>query len=177
VWSIVDLHNAQRSLNMEGWSDCGSGCPAVLEFTNQALTRIKPTAFDSTGLTHVTVLDLSFNQLTTMPVRVFDKLTALASLFLDGNKLTTMPVGVFDRLTALSTLRLPLASQFECFVSLPSSVTVYTSSDVVADRESYNALPRCGECGQEIEEGGPLLTICSTSLRCHTDTTVAVTDT
>jgi Leucine-rich repeat (LRR) protein len=133
------------------------------------ITSIDAGAFDTTGLQHVTFLDVSANQLTTLPAGVFDALTALfkldvsanqltslpagafdklvnlASLSLDGNQLTSLPAGVFDILTSLTTLRVPLASRFECFVSLPSSATVYTSSGVAADKNAYDELPRCGE--------------------------------
>jgi hypothetical protein len=132
-------------LSKTGWSDCGLGCPTSLSFHNLTITSIDAGALDTTGLQHVTVLDLSFNQLTSLPVGVFDKLINLNSLSLDSNQLTTMPAGVFDLLTSLTTLRLPLASQFECFVSIPSSAAVYTSPGVAANITAYDELPRCSE--------------------------------
>jgi Leucine-rich repeat (LRR) protein len=154
---------------MAGPAGCGSGCPTRLSFNDLGLTSIDAGAFGTTGLQHVTSLDLSINQLTNLPSGTFDKLTGLVSLTLHGNQLTSLPAGTFDKLTglvtlslegnqltslpagifdilsSLTTLRLPSASQFECFVSLPSSVMVYTSPGVGAEKTAYDELARCGE--------------------------------
>ena len=57
------------------------------------------------GLTSLTSLDLSYNDLATLPDDVFDGLTSLtASLDLSYNDLATLPDDVFDGLTSLEQL-------------------------------------------------------------------------
>ena len=52
------------------------------------------------------LLDLGFNDLTTLPPDVFEGLSDLVDLRLVGNDLNTLPDGVFDGLSALETLGL-----------------------------------------------------------------------
>ena len=63
---------------------------------------------DFAGLTSLTFLNLSGNNLTTskLPSNIFSGLSALRSLRLGGNDLTTLPVGIFSGLSALRSLRL-----------------------------------------------------------------------
>jgi hypothetical protein len=63
--------------------------------------------------------------------------------------LTGLPAGAFDQLTSLQKLFLPAASQFQCFVTIPSGVTVHLMSGPVSDVGAYDSLPRCGERGKK----------------------------
>lgn len=56
------------------------------------------------GLTNLQWLDLSGNQLTTLPVDLFAGLINLRTLYLSNNRLTTLLVGLFTELTNLQTL-------------------------------------------------------------------------
>ena len=51
-------------------------------------------------------LDFYFNRLRTLPVSIFEDLTALATLDLGTNRLTTLPAGIFNNNRALTTLDL-----------------------------------------------------------------------
>ena len=44
------------NLGMTGPSDCGIGCPAVLDISMQGITSIDPGAFNTTGLQSVEIL-------------------------------------------------------------------------------------------------------------------------
>ena len=59
---------------------------------------------DFSGLTALTVLDLSNNQLGNLPEDIFSDLTGLRDLYLDNNQLSNLPAGVFSGLTTLATL-------------------------------------------------------------------------
>ena len=59
---------------------------------------------DFDGLTGLTVLKLSGNNLTTLPDGIFDDLTSLIELNLYRNDLTSLPNGIFDNLTSLTDL-------------------------------------------------------------------------
>ena len=52
------------------------------------------------------VLDLSYNGLTNLTVRVFEGLSSLQRLYLYNNQLTTLPAGVFEGLSSLQGLEL-----------------------------------------------------------------------
>ena len=70
------------------------------------------------GLTALTLLGVQNGVLRTLPAGVFEPLTALAVLELSSNNLTTLPAGVFDGLTALTSLRL----NFNPLTTLPAGV-------------------------------------------------------
>ena len=80
------------------------------------ITELKPGDFD--GLTNLTELRLSQNELSSLPENIFDQLTNLTDLKLYSNQLSTLPDGVFDQLTNLAELAL---SDNE-LTSLPSGV-------------------------------------------------------
>ena len=75
-----------------------------LDLADEGITAIAEGDFD--GLTALTNLRLSGNDLSTLPAGVFDELTELTDLRLDGNDLSTLPAGVFDELTELTDLSL-----------------------------------------------------------------------
>ena len=75
-----------------------------LDLADEGITAIAEGDFD--GLTALTNLRLSGNDLSTLPAGVFDELTELTDLSLAGNDLSTLPAGVFDELTELTDLRL-----------------------------------------------------------------------
>nr|ABB21160.1 variable lymphocyte receptor A [Eptatretus stoutii] len=68
------------------------------------LSSLSAKAFHS--LSSLTFLDLSYNQLQTLPVGVFDHLVNLDKLYLRQNQLRSLPRGVFDSLTKLTYLTL-----------------------------------------------------------------------
>ncbi|HKR12419.1 MAG TPA: COR domain-containing protein [Pyrinomonadaceae bacterium] len=74
-----------------------------------------------TGLTNLTSLSLSGNQLTSLPVEI-TRLTNLTSLDLSGNQLTSLPVEI-ARLTNLTSLNL----SFNHLTSLPVEITRLTN--------------------------------------------------
>ena len=82
---------------------------------------------DFAGLTGLTSLNLSNNEITTLPANIFSGLSALETLRLDDNQLSTLPSGIFAGLTSLTTLNLsgnPLTSlPTGIFDDLPSTVT------------------------------------------------------
>ena len=66
-------------------------------------------ATDFEGLTGLTTLDLSYNQISELPGGVFDDLTALTTLDLSANRIDLWSSDIFDNLTALTTLNLKQA--------------------------------------------------------------------
>ena len=86
------------------------------------------------GLTTLTSLVLSYNELTTLPADVFDGLTSLTDLSLSGNDLATLPDDVFEPLTALTDLALrdnPGALFAPEAVALPDDGTVSNGGGTV----------------------------------------------
>ena len=74
------------------------------------------------------VLDLSNKGIQSLPVGVFDGLTALRDLRLDGNKLTSLPAGVFSGLIALKVLYLQGNGELSCvpmLAALRSRLSTY----------------------------------------------------
>ena len=106
---VQDLLLAELS----GVSDCAdvtgahldtiSAALSTLDLNDKSITALKPNDF--AGL-DVTTLDLGNNQLTTLPLGVFDGLSNLSTLSLNDNRLTALPLGIFDGLSNLSTLSL-----------------------------------------------------------------------
>ena len=73
-----------------------------MSFSDLGITALA--AGDFAGLTEVTILYLSRNELTTLPAGVFAGLTSLRTLGLLKNQLTVLPAGVFDGLTSMRVL-------------------------------------------------------------------------
>ena len=61
---------------------------------------------DFAGLTGVTTIVLSYNELGTLPANLFSGLTSLGALWLDGTELTSLRADTFSGLTALTYLTL-----------------------------------------------------------------------
>ena len=74
----------------------------VLDLQYQEISTLKPGDFG--GLTGLTLLILSGNSLTSLPHGIFDDLAALESLWLDFNPISAIPPRVFDNSTALTKL-------------------------------------------------------------------------
>ena len=74
----------------------------ISRFTNIKMLKVG----DFSGLTALTTLDLSENQLSTLPDGIFDDLTALNTLELNDNQLSTLPEDIFGNLTQLQILQL-----------------------------------------------------------------------
>nr|AIO08259.1 variable lymphocyte receptor C [Petromyzon marinus] len=88
-------------------ADVPTGIPASterLQLTYNQLTAVPVNAFKA--LARLTYLSLNDNKLPSLPVGVFDQLKNLNELRLDFNKLTSLPLGVFDSLTQLTLLQL-----------------------------------------------------------------------
>ena len=91
---------------------------------------------DFNGLTGLTTLYVSGEQLSSVPAGVFDELISLEILFLTGN-FSSLPDGIFDGLTSLTTL-----SVAGSFSSLPDGIfdklTSLTTLSVVGN---FSSLP------------------------------------
>nr|AIO08100.1 variable lymphocyte receptor C [Petromyzon marinus] len=82
-----------------------TGIPASterLQLTYNQLTAVPVNAFKA--LTQLTYISLQNNNLQSLPVGVFDQLKNLNELRLSSNKLKSLPPGVFDKLTKLTVL-------------------------------------------------------------------------
>jgi Leucine-rich repeat (LRR) protein len=55
-------------------------------------------------LTNLKYLNLSYNQITTIPKNIFDNLTNLEYLWIGSNDITSMPENIFNKLTNLKRL-------------------------------------------------------------------------
>ena len=99
------------------WEDIGecTGLQNLHSYNNLAAPLSEGT-FDK--LTELISLDLSYNNLTLLPVGIFDKLTKLTNLNLYGNNLTSLPDGIFDELTELTSLDL----SYNNLTSLPAGI-------------------------------------------------------
>ena len=75
-----------------------------LNLSNNQLSSLSAEVFSD--LTMLLSLNLSNNQLSSLSAEAFDGLTALATLELFGNRLRSLPPGMFDRLTSLRRLDL-----------------------------------------------------------------------
>ena len=90
---------------------------ADLDFNAAGIVALQSGDFD--GLTGMTELDLSDNNIDTLPTNIFNGLTALETLFFFGNRgLLTLPTGIFAGLTALTELSLISNS----FTALPADI-------------------------------------------------------
>ena len=107
---------------ISGVSDCAVVTSAQLagvmslDFASVVIKSLQPGDFS--GLTALTDLSLSGNELSSLPVGAFSGLTALKDLSLSGNELSSLPVGAFSGLTALTDLNLDLNE----LTSLPAGV-------------------------------------------------------
>jgi len=54
--------------------------------------------YDLKNTEYIIELDLSDNNLTTLPENIFNNLTQLQRLYLDNNNLTTLPENIFNNL-------------------------------------------------------------------------------
>jgi hypothetical protein len=75
----------------------------MLNLCTNAISALSPGSFD---LSSLTVLDVSFNRLTTLATGSFDGVPSLDVLSLNGNRLTTLEPGGFQNLPNLTTLYL-----------------------------------------------------------------------
>ncbi len=96
---------------------------------------------DFAGLTGLTSLNLSNNEITTLPVDIFSGLSALETLRLDNNQLSTLPTVVFAGLTSLTTLDLsenplPTSLPARLFADVPATATI-----TLPDGVTLNAIP------------------------------------
>ena len=75
-----------------------------LDLTNSGIASLQ--SGDFTGLTRLSTLLLSRNQLVGLPSGIFDGLVGLERLSLSYNQLTTLPTTPFSELTNLTSLHL-----------------------------------------------------------------------
>ena len=73
---------------------------SALDFDGQSLTTLPAGLFSAAQLSSLTTIDLSDNQLNTLPARTFASLPALTALDLSGNEFTAPPAGLFTGLAA-----------------------------------------------------------------------------
>ncbi len=83
---------------------------------------------DFAGLTGLTNLNLSSNEITTLPADIFSGLSALTRLELNNNQLSNLPSGIFAGLTSLTTLNL---SENSLPASLPASLFTDVSRNAI----------------------------------------------
>ena len=88
-----------------------NGISGTLDLSDSDIGALLP--YDFLGLTGVTTLNLSDNQLTTptVPPSIFAPLTAMTTLNLSGNELFTLPDGIFEGMPATLT-SLDIRDQF-----------------------------------------------------------------
>ncbi len=102
------IESLDRRSNSISWLVYTDQMPAVvnrsLDLSNRNLTVCDAWNIPNAGT--LRELYLHINQLTTLPVGVFNGLGALEYLSLDNNQLTALPVGVFNGLGALRKLNL-----------------------------------------------------------------------
>ena len=95
---------------LSGVDDCAAVTVADLAtvprlvLDGKGITSLK--AGDFAGLTAVTDIALTDNQLGTLPGNLFSELTSLTQLILDSNQLTSLPADAFSGLTAVTRINL-----------------------------------------------------------------------
>ena len=109
-----------------------AGITQLLFFGSLSSTSLKGSNLksgDFAGLTGLTTLNLSGNEITTLPADIFSGLSALESLSLGINQLTTLPSGIFSGLRSLTSLNLlnnplPTSLPASLFADVPSTATI-----------------------------------------------------
>jgi Leucine-rich repeat (LRR) protein len=91
-------------LSRTGGSQCGDPGCQFLSLAGLSFTSIAPGTFE--GMSYLTVLDLSNNQLANITHNDLEDLTALKTLALNHNRLTSIAEGTFAGLSAVETLGL-----------------------------------------------------------------------
>ena len=124
---------------MSGKTNCAdittaelAGITQLLFFGSLSSTSLKGSNLksgDFAGLTGLTTLNLSGNEITTLPADIFSGLSALESLSLGINQLTTLPSGIFSGLRSLTSLNLlnnplPTSLPASLFADVPSTATI-----------------------------------------------------
>ena len=112
----VDLGVKKRFTALKAGDFDGLTALTYLYLSGNDLVSLPAGIFDD--LTALTTLDLTGNGLSPLPVGIFDNLTALRKLYLDQNGLVSLPVSIFDNLTALTELWLT----HNDLVSLPAGI-------------------------------------------------------
>ncbi|CAN0229036.1 unnamed protein product [Ectocarpus fasciculatus] len=107
--TVCDFTSAVNSCLVTGGSKCQfDGSSTTLSLFGCGLTDADlddvETCINNFGPANIGILWLHNNQLTTLPVGIFDDLTSLTILSLWNNALTTIPAGIFDSLTSLTDL-------------------------------------------------------------------------
>ena len=135
---------------------------------------------DFAGLTGLTELTLTFNEITALPADIFSGLSALTTLRLNNNQLSTLPSGIFSGLTSLTTLNLsnnplPASLPRSLFadvprnaITLPAGTTVdYIPTTVgsLADITDFVAMgsPRVVDVANKFSDTGDALTFTAIS--------------
>ena len=101
---VTEAHLAgiEEILNLRGPQDILSVPVGERETRPDIISELR--AGDFSGLTSLQEIDLSRNNLTSLPEGVFSGLSALQQLLLHYNRLTTLPEGVFSGLSSLRVL-------------------------------------------------------------------------
>ena len=98
------VDSATGVLSRTGGAQCGDPGCQFLSLAGLSFTSIAPGTFE--GMSYLTVLDLSNNQLANITHNDLKDLTALKTLVLNYNRLTSIPEGTFAGLSAVETLGL-----------------------------------------------------------------------
>jgi Leucine-rich repeat (LRR) protein len=124
--------------------------------SNRGITsEMLPDLFENINkLSNLTGLNLSCNQITSIPENIFDKLTNLMELSIHHNQISTIPENIFDKLTKLvylgiydnhiSATVLPSVAELNTSGVLPSVAELNTSGVLpsVAELNTSGVLPR-----------------------------------
>lgn len=116
----------------------------------------------------ITVLDLSYNHIQTLPPGAFDKLTDLKTLKLRGNSLQTLDKDIFKGLTNLRSLDLK-DNPWNCSCSLSSLIRELTDSGVSTEITCYTPQKTA------VLDGNPSCSIQATSVKPSVEKSTATT--
>ena len=108
----------------------------------------------------ITTLNLSGNEITTLPADIFSGLSALESLSLGINQLTTLPSGIFSGLRSLTSLNLsrnslPASLPASLFADVPSTATIILPTGTTINAAAPTTVGTIANITNLVENGSP----------------------
>ena len=115
---------------------------------------------DFAGLTGLTTLNISSNEITTLPADIFSGLSALENLSLNINQLTTLPSGIFSGLRSLTGLNLlnnplPASLPASLFADVPSTATITLPTGTTINAAVPTTVGTIANITDLVESGSP----------------------